>query len=56
MMHEIVTKKIQKRAKDFVSQQLDKKLLNDQVNKLLKKNLDQLNIPIQIENMFPEKV
>lgn len=56
MMHDIANKKIQKKAKDFVNNQLEKRLLNDQTQNLLKRNLDQLNIPIQIENMFPEKV
>ena len=48
--------KLKNKAKEFVETQLKKKLMSSTAKNLLKQNLDSLNLPSQLENMFPEKV
>lgn len=48
--------KLKERARDFVESQLQKRMFSERTHHLMKKNLDALNMPTQIEQMFPEKV
>ena len=51
-----INSKVQTKAKQFVESQLKKRLMSDNQQALLKKNMDSLNIPTQVDQMFPQKV
>ena len=47
--------KVKDKTKDFIKAQLQKRLYKDQGDRLLRKNMDALNVPQQIEEQFRKK-
>jgi hypothetical protein len=47
---------LEKKSKQIVESELEKHLLGGDPSKLLRKNLDGLNLPSQIDLIYPEKV
>lgn len=48
--------KLKNKAKEYVQSQLQRRLMNEINVNLMKRNLDSLNLPIQVDKMFPQKV
>ena len=49
-------KRLKSNAKDFVESDLYKKLMGDERLSLAARNLDSINLPVQLEYMYPNKV